>query len=282
MVADPDFCFHGGAPDRSVKTSDDRVFVKPELVAIEGQAKRRLRDFEVLTLDCYGTLVDRDTGIVNALMPSLHDAGVTAGRGEILRAFHQAERAKLLTTPGVCYAELLLEVHASLSNFFEIGRDDKAAIAFAGSIKDWPVYSDVAGALDYLKDHFKLVLLANMDRQSFEQTKKSLGVTFDAVYTAEDIGTYKPSMKSFDYLLARLAKADIAKERVLHIANSLRLDHVPAKRRGFSTCWIHRPDGRSRMKGSTTQGIDVHPDFYFESLGALTHAHSIGAISSSD
>jgi hypothetical protein len=84
-------------------------------VAIEGQAKRRLRDFEVLTLDCYGTLVDRDTGIVNALMPSLHDAGVTAGRGEILRAFHQAERAKLLTTPGVCYAELLLEVHARLA-----------------------------------------------------------------------------------------------------------------------------------------------------------------------
>ena len=280
MVADPEIYFDGTAVDRPIRLSNEKVIIKPEPLSHEPKAKLRLGDYAVLTLDCYGTLVDRDTGIVNALMPWLNDVGVTAGRGEILRAFNQAERAKLVTAPGVCYRDLLFEVHDSLADFFQVRADKNVARAFANSIKDWPIYSDVPGALAYLRQHFRLALLANIDRESFEQTSKALGDSFEAVYTAEDIGTYKPSTKSFDYLLARLAKADIAQDKVLHIASSLRLDHVPAKRRGFSTCWIHRPHGLSRMTGSVTKGIEIHPDFYFESLGALTHAHA-GKIRSS-
>lgn len=274
MVADPEICFDGTATNRPIRLANERVIIKSKPASSEPNAKRRLGDYSVLTLDCYGTLVDRDTGVVNALMPWLKDAGITPGRGEILRAFNQAERAKLVTTPGVCYRDLLYKIHDYLADFFQVAADSKAANSFANSIKTWPIYSDVPDALQYLKKHFRLALLANIDRESFRQTSKALGDVFEAVYTAEDIGTYKPSMKSFDYLLARLAKAEIAKEKVLHVASSLRLDHVPAKRRGFSTCWIHRPNGVSRMTGSTTKGIDVHPDFYFESLGALTHAHA--------
>lgn len=273
MVADPDFCFYGTTVDQPLRPSRETSAVKPKLVAIEQEAKRRLSDYAVLTLDCYGTLVDRDSGIVNALMPWLNNVGVTAGRGEILRAFNLAERAKLVTAPGVCYRDVLLEVHDSLAEFFEIKSNQKAAKAFAASIKDWPIHADVPGALAYLKQYYRLVVLTNIDHRSFQRTNKALGVEFDAVYTAEDIGTYKPSMKSFDYLLNRLAKVDITKQQVLHVAGSLRFDHVPAKRRGMSTCWIHRPHNRSRMKGSTTKGIDVHPDFSFESLAALTDAH---------
>lgn len=274
MIADPDLCFYGTTADQPLRHSNETRPVKPRLVALEPEAKRGLSDYAVLTLDCYGTLVDRDSGIVGALMPWLNDVGVTAGRGEILRAFSQAERAKLVTAPGVCYRDVLLEVHDTLARFFDVPSDQKAARAFAASIKDWPIHADVPSALAYLKEHYRLVVLTNIDHQSFEQTNRALGVDFDAVYTAEDIGSYKPSMKSFDYLLTRLAKADIAKERVLHVAGSLRFDHVPAKRRGMSTCWIHRPSGRSKMKGSTTRGIDVHPDFHFESLGAFTDAHA--------
>ncbi len=271
MVADPDFCFYGTMVDQPVRLSNKTN--QTRLVALEQEAKRKLSSYTVLTLDCYGTLVDRDSGIISALMPWLNDAGVTAGRSEILRAFSQAERARLVTAPGVHYRDVLLEVHDALAKFFEVPKNEKAAEAFAASIKDWPIHADVPGALAYLKQYYRLVVLTNIDHQSFELTNKALGVEFDAVYTAEDIGTYKPSMRSFDYLLGRLAKADIAKERVLHVAGSLRFDHVPAKRRGMSTCWIHRPQGRSRMKGSTTKGIDVHPDFHFESLSALTEAH---------
>ncbi len=280
MIADPDFCFYGTTVDQAIRGSKETGKAKPKLVAIEREAKRRLRDYSVLTLDCYGTLVDRDRGIISALMPWLNDAGVMATRGEILRAFSQAERAKLVTAPGVCYRDALLEIHDAVAKFFDVPSHKKAAIAFAASIKDWPVHSDVPEALAYLKKHYRLVVLTNIDHQSFQQTNKAMGVDFDAVYTAEDIGTFKPSMRSFDYLLSRLAKADIAKDRVLHVAGSLRFDHVPAKRRGMNTCWIQRPHGRPKMKGSTTSGIDVHPDFYFESLGALADAHAAEATSS--
>lgn len=274
MNADPDLCFYGTTADQPFKLSNETRRFKPGLLALEQEARRRLSDYAVLTLDCYGTLVDRDTGIINALMPWLNDSGVTAGRGEILRAFRQAERAKLVTAPGVCYRDVLLDVHDTLARFFDVDTDQKAATAFAASIKDWPIHADVPAALAYLKKHYRLVVLTNIDHHSFEQTNKALGIEFDAVYTAEDIGTYKPSMKSFDFLLSSLAKVDIAKERVLHVAGSLRFDHVPAKRRGMNTCWINRPQGQPRMKGSTTRGIDVQPDFHFESLDALADAHA--------
>ena len=273
MIADPDLCIYGTPVDQPLAPTKTQQPCRPRLVSVKPAPKRRLSDYSVLTLDCYGTLVDRDSGIINALMPWLNDAGITAGRGEILRAFSQTERAKLVTTPDVCYRDILLELHEELAQFFEISSNHKAAKAFASSIKDWPIHNDVPAALAYLRKHYRLVVLTNIDHQSFEQTNKALGVEFDAVYTAEDIGSYKPSMRSFDFLLSRLAKAKIAKDRVLHVAGSLRFDHVPAKRRGMNTCWIHRPHARSRMKGSTTKGIDVHPDFHFESLGALTEAH---------
>ncbi|MGI9437731.1 MAG: HAD family hydrolase [Geminicoccaceae bacterium] len=248
--------------------------ITPKLTAYKNEAERRgLRDFTVLTLDCYGTLVDRDRGIVNALMPWLSDAGVMAGRGEIIRAFSQAERTTLVTAPGVCYRDILLEIHDALAKFFDVARDHEAAKSLASSISQWPIHADVADALAYLKQYYRLVVLTNIDHASFDGTNKSLGVAFDAVYTAEDIGSYKPSMKSFDFLLNRLKTAGITKERVLHVAGSLRFDHVPAKRRGMSTCWIQRPNGRPRMKDSSTRGIDVHPDFHFESLGAFAEAH---------
>ncbi len=269
MIADPNLCFYGTTADHTVEPVNRAGPGKPKLVAVE----HKLSDYSVLTLDCYGTLVDRDSGIINAFMPWLNEAGVSASRGEILRAFSLAERTKLVTTPDVCYRDILLELHEELAEFFEVASNIKAAKAFASSIKDWPIHQDVPAALAYLKKYYRLVVLTNIDHLSFEQTNKALGVEFDAVYTAEDIGSYKPSMRSFDYLLGRLAKADISKDRVLHVAGSLRFDHVPAKRRGMNTCWIHRPHLGSRMKGTTTKGIEVHPDFHFESLSALTEAH---------
>ena len=242
--------------DRAIEGSKKSGLARPKLDALEPEAKRQLRDYSVLTLDCYGTLVDRDRGLINALMPWLNDAGVTAGRGEILRAFSQAERAKLVTAPGVCYRDILLDVHDAVAKFFDVPNDHNAAKAFAGSIKNWPVHPDVPGALAYLKKHYRLVVLTNIDHQSFDRTSKALGVGFDAVYTAEDIGSYKPSMRSFDYLLNRLAKADIAKDRVLHVAGLLALrscsrqtarhEHLldPPAAWASQDEWIHHPRHR--------------------------------------
>lgn len=244
-----------------------------ELASTASVAERplRLSDAAVLTLDGYGTLVDRETGIVSALMPWLRDVGVSAGRNEILRAFSQAERANL--RPGARYRDILIQVHDQLAEFFGVEADRSAAEDFAGSIGRWPVHPDAPAALAYLKQHFQLVVLTNADHASFDATNQALGVEFDAVYTSEDTGTFKPSTGMFAFLLDRLEEAGIEKRRVLHAAGSIRFDHVPAKRLGMKTCWIHRRFGPERSPEAQKRGLDVHPDFRFRTLGGLVDAH---------
>ena len=276
MVGDVDVCFYGS-------TSNTAVTEKPltRQVDNEGHASRthgacaerplRLSDASVLTLDGYGTLVDRESGIITALMPWLHDVGVTAGRSEILRAFAQAERANLF--PGVSYRDVLIRVHDQLADFFGVATDRKAAEEFAGSIGRWPVHPDAPAALAHLKQHFQLVVLTNADHASFDLTNEALGVEFDAVYTAEDAGVYKPNTGIFSFLLNKLQEAGIEKRRVMHVAGSIRFDHVPAKRMAMNTCWIHRRHGPARLDDVRKGGLDIHPDFRFRTLGGLADAH---------
>ena len=276
MVGNADTCFYGSTsttalaeqtPPSPMGSGAQTASSRPVLA----ERPRRLGDASVLTLDGYGTLVDRDSGIIEALMPWLRDVGVTAGRSEVLRAFAQAERANL--TPGVAYRDVLIRVHDQLAEFFGVDADRKAAEAFAASIGRWPVHPDVPEALAYLKQHFQLVVLTNADHASFDVTNEALGVEFDAVYTAEDTGLYKPNSGMFAYLLSRLDEAGIDRSSTLHVAGSIRFDHVPAKRLGMSTCWIHRKHGPERLNEAHKRGLDVHPDFRFQTLGMLADSH---------
>jgi 2-haloacid dehalogenase len=117
------------------------------------------------------------------------------------------------------------------------------------------------------------VILSNVDRASFAHSQKRLGVAFDAVYTAQDIGSYKPDPRNFEYLLARLAEQGIAPEQILHTAESLYHDHIPAKRFGLATCWIHRRAGQEGHGATRSPEVDVRPDFRFPTLGAMAAAH---------
>jgi 2-haloacid dehalogenase len=233
----------------------------------------RLSDFSVLTFDCYGTLIDWETGISEALAPWLVRAGVSLGRDQILAAFAELESAQQVATPSMRYPKLLAEVHRALAERFGIAPDPKAAEQFGASVGTWPAFADSADALAYLKQHYRLVILSNVDRASFAQSNASLGVTFDAVYTAEDIGSYKPDPRNFDYLLGHLAEQGIGKEQILHTAQSLHHDHIPAKRIGLATCWIHRRAGKEGHGATRVPDTDVQPDFRFESLAAMAAAH---------
>ena len=276
MVGDVDVCFYGSTSNTAVteKSLTRQVDNEGHASPMHGacaERPRRLSDASVLTLDGYGTLVDRESGIITALMPWLHDVGVTAGRSEILRAFAQAERANLF--PGVSYRDVLIRVHDQLADFFGVGTDRKAAEEFAGSIGRWPVHPDAPAALAHLKQHFQLVVLTNADHASFDLTNEALGVEFDAVYTAEDAGVYKPNTGIFSFLLKKLQDAGIEKRRVMHVAGSIRFDHVPAKRMAMNTCWIHRRHGPACPADARKRGLDVHPDFRFRTLGGLADAH---------
>ena len=233
----------------------------------------RLSDYSVLTFDCYGTLIDWESGIVQALGPWLGRAGVEASREEVLAAFAAAEAPQQAATPGLLYPELLSRVHGAIARHFGIMPDPGAAQAFGASIKDWPAFADSAGALAYLKRHYRLVILSNVDRASFAHSNEKLGVAFDAVYTAQDVGSYKPDARNFDYLLARLAEQGIGREQILHTAESLYHDHVPAKRVGLATCWIHRRAGQAGHGATHRPDTEVQPDFRFPTLEAMAAAH---------
>jgi 2-haloacid dehalogenase len=233
----------------------------------------RLSDYSVLSFDCYGTLIDWETGIARALGPWLEQAGVRASREEILAAFADAEAPQQAATPDLLYPELLARVHGALAARFGISPDPQAARAFGASIADWPAFPDSAPALAYLKQHYRLVILSNVDRASFGQSQDKLKVAFDAVYTAQDIGSYKPDPRNFGYLLARLAEQGIAPREILHTAESLYHDHIPAKRFGLATCWIHMRVGQAGHGATRPPEVEVRPDFRFPTLGAMAAAH---------
>jgi 2-haloalkanoic acid dehalogenase type II len=233
----------------------------------------RLGDFSVLTFDCYGTLIDWETGIYEAIRPWLERQGASATRERILAAFAEAEAPQQAATPGLRYPELLARVHMSMAAQLGVAPDAEAAAAFGRSIADWPAFADSAAALAYLKQHYKLVILSNVDRASFAHSNQRLGVAFDAVYTAEEIGSYKPDPRNFEYLLARLAEQGIAREQILHTAESLYHDHIPAKRFGLATCWIHRRAGQSGHGATRPPEVEVTPDFRFATLGEMAAAH---------
>ena len=115
--------------------------------------------------------------------------------------------------------------------------------------------------------------MTNADHAAFDIASQALGVEFDVVYTSEDTGTYKPSTGMFEFLLSKLEDADIEKRRVLHVAGSIRFDHVPAKRLGMSTCWIHRKHEPVRPVDAQKKSLNVNPDFRFRTLGGLADAH---------
>jgi len=231
----------------------------------------RLADFDVLTFDCYGTLIDWETGIVEALGRWLARHGGERDADTLLDLFARHEPAQQSETPAMRYSELLGRVLARIGGDLGVPVDEEDMRAFGASVGDWPAFPDSAAALARLKRHYRLFVLSNVDRKSFAGSARRLGVAFDGVFTAEDIGSYKPDPRNFVYMLERLAGLGIAKERVLHTAQSLFHDHVPAKAAGLATCWIDRR--RGRPGGATPPPpAAVEPDFRFPTLAAMADA----------
>ena len=237
----------------------------------------RLDQFKVLSFDCYGTLIDWEGGIVAALAPLVaRISGVPRGisRQLLLQAFARHEALQEHETPGLRYLEVLGRVYLRLALEWGIAAGDGEAAKFGASVGDWQPFADTVEALQYLKQHYRLVVLSNVDRQSFAATSRHLGVVFDAVYTAQDIGSYKPSLQNFRYLVEHVASQfDCPRHQLLHVAQSLYHDHVPANQVALASAWIDRRHASSGP--GATPIVDPPPryDFYFESLAALAEAH---------
>ena len=232
-----------------------------------GRSVRR-SEFAVLSFDCYGTLIDWESGLAAVLQPWAARHGIDAGREALLEAFARLEPRVQAERPRAPYPEVLRVVHARLAAEWRVRADRAEADRLARSIGDWPAFPDTAAALARLAERHRLVVISNVDRASFERTAKRLGVVLDALITAEDAGAYKPDPAPFRMALATIASWGIGPERVLHVAQSLYHDHAPARALGLATAWVDRR--RSRPGGATPPPPPgVRPDLVVSSLAEL-------------
>jgi 2-haloalkanoic acid dehalogenase type II len=232
---------------------------------------KRLSDFDALTFDCYGTLVDWERGILDALAPWRESTHLDAEDDDILEAFAEIEPRAEADHPRALYPDVLRAVCERMAQRFGVAATDDAADRLAGSVGRWPVFGDTAEALQRLKRRCRLIVVSNVDHASFSRTKGRIGVEFDAVITAQDVGAYKPDERMFEAAVAAAGRLGVPKARILHVAQSLYHDHEPAKRFGLATCFIDRRAGRGGGATPAPTG-DITPDFTFESLRELADA----------
>lgn len=217
--------------------------------------------YKALTFDCYGTLIDWESGIWDAMQPLLMHNQKNINRSDGLSAFAVTETALEKETPDMLYPELLTKVHQQLAENFNLKTNSDLDMAFGQSVPHWPAFPDTADALRLLKQSFKLVILSNVNRDGFDASNKKLGVQFDAIYTAQDVGSYKPSPNNFNYLVENIKNdLDIAPNEILHTAQSLHHDHVPAKKAGLARCWIDRQNLANSENWGATAVVAERPD----------------------
>ena len=233
----------------------------------------KLTDFKALSFDCYGTLIDWESGMVDGLkaLTSRVDRNLT--RNEILESHARHESFQQLQTPAKTYGELLAIVYRRLAEEWSVSVTWAECVSYGCTVKNWPAFPDSAGALQHLKKHYKLIILSNVDNESFAASNEKLGVEFDAIYTAEDVGFYKPADRNFDYMLAKLETLGIAKEDVLHTAESMFHDHGPANRHGLASCWIYRRHDQEGFGATMNPGSMPKYDFRFNTMADLATAH---------
>jgi 2-haloacid dehalogenase len=219
--------------------------------------------FDALTFDCYGTLIDWETGILAGLRTALTAHDVDRPDDDLLERYAEVE-ARLEEGPNLPYREILAGGLRTVAAGLGATVTDAEAAAFGGSVVDWPAFHDSAAALARLKTRFRLGVLTNCDDDLFAASNRRLGVEFDWIVTAQQVGSYKPDERNFQVLFARLAADGVRRDRILHVAQSLFHDHAPAKRLGLTTVWIDRRHGRPGA--GATPPADAQPEATFTSM----------------
>jgi len=233
----------------------------------------KLSDYKALTFDVYGTLIDWESGMVTALKPLTDKVNGELTRDEILEAHAYYESTTQRWTPAKKYYELLPVVYRRLAEEWGVAVSWEECVAYGLSVRQWPAFEDSREALAYLKQHFRLVVLTNTDNLSFSGSNARLDVHFDGVFTAEDIGSYKPDDRNFEYMLETLARQGIAKHEILHTAESMFHDHAPANRHGLANCWIYRRHDKQGFGATMNPGEMPKVDFRFNGMREMADAH---------
>ena len=212
------------------------------------------RRFDALTFDCYGTLIDWETGILAGLRSVLEPRGPVPDGDRLLEAFARFE-AEAEAGPYLRYREVLGRSLRGVCAELGVEPSRSEVEAYGGSVGDWPAFPDSLDALTRLKTRFRLGVITNCDDDLFAASNRRLGVEFDWVVTAQQAGSYKPATHNFELAFERIG---LPRERILHVAQSLYHDHVPARALGLSTAWIDRRHDKPGF--GATPPASVTPD----------------------
>ena len=227
-------------------------------------------EFEVLTFDCYGTLIDWETGIVDALRPIFAAHRVEIVPDKVLERYgeieSEAERGEYRE-----YKTILSSVLVGLGTRFGFAPTAEELQRFSISVKDWPAFPDSPQALQALHRKYRLAIISNIDDDLFAFSARRLQTTFDWIITAQQAKSYKPSLNNFRLAFERIK---VPKQRILHVAQSLFHDIAPANALGVSSVWVNR---RHDKQGSgATPSAQARPDLEVPDLRTL--ASKIGLL----
>lgn len=195
---------------------------------------------EVLSFDCYGTLIDWESGILASLRSILGSAGEQSPDDALLGAYARHE-ARLEAEPWRPYRHILREALTATIAERGVAISTAARAPLGGSVADWPAFADSVAALKALSQRFGLAVITNCDDDLFDFSDKRLGRPFAWRITAQQVESYKPAPRNFEFALQRIG---LPAERIVHVAQSLYHDHVPAQAMGLRTVWVNRRHGR--------------------------------------
>jgi 2-haloacid dehalogenase len=222
--------------------------------------------FEILTFDCYGTLINWEAGILLALHRLLSAHGKKIDDATILKLYGDFEQR---SEEGAfrAYREVLESVVRQFATEFRFTPSAEEVRSLPDSLPTWRPWPDTVHALRQLKTRFRLAILSNVDDDLFAGTRPQLGVDCDEVITAQQARAYKPSPKLFELALSRI---NAPAHRVLHVAQSVYHDIVPAQALGLATVWVNRPSARPGV--GAVKAADANPDLTVSSLAELAAA----------
>ncbi len=222
--------------------------------------------FDALTFDCYGTLIDWEAGLDAGLRTLLGSIGAAVDHDELLETYAGFE-ADAERGPFIAYRDVLRQAGRGVARAYGVDVDDAAVDRFGGSVVDWPAFTDSRASLARLAERFRLGVLTNCDDDLFAASNAKLGVTFEWVVTAQGVGSYKPAMAHFETFFEQ---SGLAHDRVLHVAQSLYHDHVPANILGMTSVWIDRR--RGHVSPGATPAAIARPDASFPDMASFADA----------
>jgi len=219
--------------------------------------------FTTLSFDSYGTLIEWEAGILPALRRVLERHGKTLNDAAILELYGEFE-SEAEKPPYRKYRDVLKSVVRAFGKRLGFLPEAQDLETLAGSVPSWPAFPDAVDALRKLKKRYRLAIISNIDDDLFAETSKLLDVDFDAVITAEQAQSYKPSLRNFELALERLA---VPREHLLHVGQSIYHDVIPAQSLGLATVWVNRKSARPGV--GAVKAADGRPDLEVPDLATL-------------